>query len=212
MGHIAYTSIIYEMKEPRDFPKALALSYSVTIALYTTVAIVMYYYAGQDVRSPALDSTSPPIRKVAYAVAIPTIIIAGVIAAVVARNNIDEQFWRWRGRPRGPSMKRWAIVSLVVTAALLWKVAYIISEVIPGFSLLIPFIGAMFGGLILPCDLKLGSNIDLAEDKFCQPTGCRCCGILFYGDCEIVCQAPEYLQAILDQRERRSWNLPSQCN
>ena len=46
--------------------------------MYLIVAIVTYRYAGTDVASPALGSTSPLLRKVAYGIAIPTIVIAGV--------------------------------------------------------------------------------------------------------------------------------------
>lgn len=46
--------------------------------MYLIVAIVTYRYAGTDVASPALGSTSPLLRKVAYGIAIPTIVIAGM--------------------------------------------------------------------------------------------------------------------------------------
>ena len=46
--------------------------------MYIIVAIVTYRYAGTDVASPALGSTSPLLRKLAYGIAIPTIVIAGM--------------------------------------------------------------------------------------------------------------------------------------
>lgn len=52
--------------------------------MYLIVAIVTYRYAGTDVKSPALSSASPLLQKVAYGVAIPTIVIAGVINGHVA--------------------------------------------------------------------------------------------------------------------------------
>lgn len=41
--------------------------------MYTVAAIVIYYYGGKDVKSPALSSTSPITAKVAYGIAIPTV-------------------------------------------------------------------------------------------------------------------------------------------
>lgn len=46
--------------------------------MYVIVAIVTYCYAGIDVASPALGSTSPLLQKIAYGVALPTIVIAGM--------------------------------------------------------------------------------------------------------------------------------------
>jgi hypothetical protein len=52
--------------------------------LYTVTAVVIYAYTGDDVRSPALGSTSPLLAKIAYGIALPTIVIAGVINGHVA--------------------------------------------------------------------------------------------------------------------------------
>lgn len=41
--------------------------------MYLIVALVIYCYAGTAVASPALGSTSPLIRKIAYGIATPTI-------------------------------------------------------------------------------------------------------------------------------------------
>ena len=66
------------------FSQALfALQISDTF-LYLIAAVVIYRYTGSDVASPALGSTGPLLRKIAYGIASPTIIIAGVINAHVA--------------------------------------------------------------------------------------------------------------------------------
>ena len=77
-GHVAFFSFISELRAPESFPKALFLLQGADISMYLIVAIVTYRYAGTDVASPALGSTSPLLRKVAYGIAIPTIVIAGV--------------------------------------------------------------------------------------------------------------------------------------
>ena len=46
--------------------------------MYLLVAIVIYVYAGASVASPALGSTSLLLQKLAYGIAIPTIVIAGM--------------------------------------------------------------------------------------------------------------------------------------
>ncbi|KAK4575163.1 hypothetical protein LTR86_001015 [Recurvomyces mirabilis] len=95
-GHIAYPTIIMEMKRPQDFPKALVFLESVAISFYTLVAVVIYIYAGQGVTAPALGSASPLVRKVAYGFALPTIVVAGVIMAVVLGKILYCFTWRRR--------------------------------------------------------------------------------------------------------------------
>lgn len=47
--------------------------------MYLIVGVVVYAYAGSSTISPALGNTGTVLRKVAYGIALPTIIIAGVI-------------------------------------------------------------------------------------------------------------------------------------
>jgi hypothetical protein len=61
------------LKEPRDFPKALTLLQCIDITLYLVSGVVIYYFAGDDVKSPALGSINPLVSKVAYGVALPTV-------------------------------------------------------------------------------------------------------------------------------------------
>jgi hypothetical protein len=62
-----------ELKDPRDFPKALMLLQSVDVCLYIVAAIVIYIYGGASISSPALGSASPIVSKVAYGIALPTV-------------------------------------------------------------------------------------------------------------------------------------------
>lgn len=61
------------MKNPKDFPKALYMVQLTEVALYTLSAVVIYRYAGPSVASPALGSTAPVVKKVAYGIALPTV-------------------------------------------------------------------------------------------------------------------------------------------
>lgn len=65
--------MIAELKEPRDFPKALSILQCLDLSLYLVAAIVIYFYAGDEVASPALGSASPLISKIAYGIALPTV-------------------------------------------------------------------------------------------------------------------------------------------
>lgn len=72
-GHVAFFGFISEMKKPEDYPKALYLLQGLDTSLYLIAAVVIYYYGGPKVASPALGSTSLKVSQVAYGIAIPTV-------------------------------------------------------------------------------------------------------------------------------------------
>ncbi|ODM21304.1 hypothetical protein SI65_04357 [Aspergillus cristatus] len=84
IAHVAYFGFVSETQQPRDYPKSLALLHIVENTLYLVSALVIYHFVGPDVKSPALSSAGPLMRKVCYGIAIPTVLIAGVIAGHVA--------------------------------------------------------------------------------------------------------------------------------
>lgn len=72
-GHVAFFGFISEMKKPEDYPKALYLLQGLDTSLYLIAAVVIYYYGGPEVASPALGSTSLRVSQIAYGIAIPTV-------------------------------------------------------------------------------------------------------------------------------------------
>ncbi len=61
------------MSNPRDFPKSLTMLQILDTTMYAVTSMVIYHYAGPDVKSPALSSAGPLMKKVAYGLAIPTV-------------------------------------------------------------------------------------------------------------------------------------------
>lgn len=72
-GHLAWVSFISELRDPREFPKALLVQQAFMMVAYLVVSIVIYRYGGDNVASPALGSTSKTVAKVAWGIAIPTV-------------------------------------------------------------------------------------------------------------------------------------------
>lgn len=72
-SHNAFFNIIAELKDPKDFPKALSLLQCIDISLYLVCGVVIYRYAGEGVESPALGSAGPMVGKIAYGIALPTV-------------------------------------------------------------------------------------------------------------------------------------------
>lgn len=70
-----------ELKDARDFPKALALLQTIDMTLYIVAAVVIYRYTGADVASPALGSAGPLISRIAYGIALPTVTSASLLGS-----------------------------------------------------------------------------------------------------------------------------------
>ncbi|KAJ5754475.1 Amino acid transporter transmembrane [Penicillium manginii] len=143
VSHNTFFTFIAELKDPKDFPKALALLQTVDMTLYIIAAVVIYRFAGADVTSPALGSAGPLIARIAYGVALPTIVIAGVINSHVAAKSIYIRLFA--GTDRMHKRDFAAVGSWVGIAAGLWLVAWIIAEAIPVFNNLLSLITALFG-------------------------------------------------------------------
>ncbi|KAI9647749.1 hypothetical protein NHQ30_004136 [Ciborinia camelliae] len=141
-GHVAWVSFIAELRNPKEFPKSLILLQTVDVSLYFIAALVIYRYAGEDVASPALNSNTPIIRKVAWGIALPTIIIAGVIFAHVTVKYVYLRLFS--GTKYLNSRGFVATGSWVALAFGSWAIAWVIAESIPVFSDLLGFISALF--------------------------------------------------------------------
>ncbi|KAM0122588.1 hypothetical protein ACP6JC_000655 [Aspergillus fumigatus] len=132
IAHVAFFGFISEMHDPRDFPKSLTMLQVVDTSLYIVTAMVIYRYAGPDVASPALSSAGPLMKKVAYGLAIPTVVIAGVVFGHVACKYIYVRIFRGSAHMHQNSFL--AIGSWVAIALGVWVVAWVIAESIPVFN------------------------------------------------------------------------------
>jgi hypothetical protein len=142
-GHVGFFSFQAELKDPRDFKKALYLEQGIAIIFYMVMSVPIYYYAGTLVASPALGSANPLITKVAFGIALPTIIVAGVVNGSVACKYIYVRIWAGTNVVHHNSSK--SIGSWLVICALAWLMSWILAEAIPNFNIFLGLIGALFG-------------------------------------------------------------------
>lgn len=141
-GHVAWVAFIAELRDPKEFPKSLCVLQAVDITMYFVAALVIYRFAGEDVASPALSSNGNIVKKVAWGIALPTIVIAGVIFAHVTVKYVYLRLFA--GTKYLHSNGLVATGSWIGLATGIWFVAWIIAESIPNFSDLLGFISALF--------------------------------------------------------------------
>ncbi|KAJ5783324.1 uncharacterized protein N7518_009001 [Penicillium psychrosexuale] len=141
-AHVAFFGLIAEMETPQDFKKSLFMLQGFEICLYLTAAIVIYFYIGTDVHSPALTSAGPLMSKVAYGIAIPTIVGAGVVNGHIGLKYIYFRLCSKSGLMHQNNKR--AVGLWIGLGIACWVVAWIISEAIPVFSDLNSLISALF--------------------------------------------------------------------
>lgn len=83
-GTPAYFNIVSEMKDHKEYFKALSLCQFVMTALYIAIGVVVYYYCGSYVASPALGSAGVLMKKVCYGLALP-----GLLASVILVTHVS---------------------------------------------------------------------------------------------------------------------------
>lgn len=94
-AHSCFFTVMSELRNKADWPKALLALQILDTTLYLVSAIVIYVFVGPDVPSPALSAAgSVVLRKVIWGIALPTIVIAGVIYGKFCSFCL----FRWLGR------------------------------------------------------------------------------------------------------------------
>lgn len=83
-GTPAFFSIVSEMREPRHYVRSLAICQSVVTGIYLIIGIIVYYFCGSYVASPALGSAGPLVKKVSYGFGLPGLLVTTILTTHVS--------------------------------------------------------------------------------------------------------------------------------
>ncbi len=142
----SYLPIISEMRKPTDFRKSLFVLVAVQLVLYLLVGGVIYnnpWPIHHLAKSQQLIHTT---SKIAYGLALPTILIAGCESGQVAAKQIYMIMFRSRPKHIHNSTATgwigWVLINVVT-----WVLAFILAELIPFFSSFLGLEAALFWSL-----------------------------------------------------------------
>ncbi|KAI9735291.1 MAG: hypothetical protein M1834_001882 [Cirrosporium novae-zelandiae] len=144
IGQITIPSFIAEMKNPRDFPKALWAVTICEVILFSLVGAIIYAYTGtQYMTAPAFGSLGNVVyKKVSFSFMIPTLIFLGVLYASVSARFVFFRLFDNTRHKGNHTILGWG--SWIGILAALWVLAFIIAEVIPFFSDLLSLMSSLF--------------------------------------------------------------------
>ncbi|CUM67923.1 uncharacterized protein PRCAT00005635001 [Priceomyces carsonii] len=144
VGQITYPSFISEMKNPRDFKKALYLVTVCELIVFALAGAIVYVYVGNEyIVAPAFGALSGNFKKIAFSFALPTIFFLGALYGNVSsrflfsnifKNNLKHQY--------NHTVKGWSV--WIFLNVILWVLAFIIAEVIPFFLDLLSLMSSLF--------------------------------------------------------------------
>ncbi|GAA5838423.1 hypothetical protein JCM11251_004933 [Rhodosporidiobolus azoricus] len=142
-GGPSYLSMVSEMRKPRQSTRAILLAQSFVTAFYLTIGVVVYMYAGQYVASPALGTAGTLIKRVAYGLALPGLLAAGVIYTHMPAKYIFLRLLRNSRHLTSSTPTHW--LAWLGSTFFCLAASYIVASVIPAFNGLVGLIGALFG-------------------------------------------------------------------
>ncbi|PYI30380.1 hypothetical protein BP00DRAFT_398642 [Aspergillus indologenus CBS 114.80] len=143
----AFLPVIAEMRPPtaRAYRKAVALCMSFVTASYLTFSLVLYHYCGKWVASPALGSAGPVLKRVAYGIALPGLLVSGALYVHVAAKYLFVRVLRGSPQRRrhlqANTPVHWGtwLACVVGMAAIAW----VLASAIPVFTYVLALVGAL---------------------------------------------------------------------
>ncbi|KAL2839538.1 transmembrane amino acid transporter protein-domain-containing protein [Aspergillus pseudodeflectus] len=145
-GTPSFFSIVSEMRDPRYYTRSLLICQSGVTAIYITIGTVVYYFCGSYVASPALGSAGVIMKKVAYGLALPGLIVTTMLVIHLPAKYIFIRLLRGSPHLTSNSPIHWA-TWLSCTFGIT-VIAYIIASAIPVFDGLVSLVGALLGTLM----------------------------------------------------------------
>jgi hypothetical protein len=141
-----FFEIMREMRNSRDFPKAVGMANVYMSILYTMTSALAYYYKGIDVQQFLPDNISARWAKIIVSILLTYhVVIAYMLTAQPLAEQIQRKIWPWSvGDYSARGQTRWALIQAVLIAF-----SYVVANLIPFFADFQNIIGAAMGAPIM---------------------------------------------------------------
>ncbi|KAF2102550.1 hypothetical protein NA57DRAFT_63457 [Rhizodiscina lignyota] len=140
-GTSAFLPVISEMRNPKEYNKAVYWCMALVQASYLTFALVVYRWCGQYVANPSIGSAGHTVKIVSYAIGLVGLIVSACLYLHVASKYVFVRILRDSRHLQHNTVIHWA--TWLGTVIGLAAVAFIICEAVPIFSFLIALTGSV---------------------------------------------------------------------
>ncbi|THW88669.1 hypothetical protein D6C77_06364 [Aureobasidium pullulans] len=145
-GTPGFFPIVSEMRDPRRYTRSLIICQATVTSIYIAIGIVVYYFCGSYVASPALGSAGVTMKKVCYGLALPGLCVSTILLSHLPAKYVFIRILRGSRHLTQNTMVHW-ITWLSCTATTI-IISYIVASAIPVFGGLVSLIGALLGTLL----------------------------------------------------------------
>ncbi|KAF2158591.1 hypothetical protein M409DRAFT_71569 [Zasmidium cellare ATCC 36951] len=136
-----YLPIIAEMRRPQDYRKAVIPVGFMVGAIYLTVSLVVYHYCGQWIATPSLGSAGPLIKKVAYGIPLPSLVVStGIFNHAAAKYAFVRVL---RGSPHSQQNTWQHLACWIGLNVVFGALAFVFASAIPVFSYMLSLAGSV---------------------------------------------------------------------
>lgn len=136
-----YIPVIAEMKRPQDYCKAVIPVGVMVGSIYLSLSMVVYYYCGKWIATPSLGSAGPLVKKVAFGIALPSLIVSAGIFNHAAAKYAFVRLLRNSPHFQQNTWQHWTTwLGLNIAFGFL---AFIIASAIPVFNYILALAGSV---------------------------------------------------------------------
>ncbi|GAB7328600.1 hypothetical protein MBLNU13_g00544t2 [Cladosporium sp. NU13] len=145
-GTPAFFSIVSEMRDPKKYTRSLVVCQIIVTVTYIAIGVIVYYFCGSFVASPALGSAGVTMKKVCYGLALPGLLATVTLVSHLPAKYIFVRLLRGSQHLTNNSVTHWAVWFGCTGGCVISS--YIIASAIPVFGGLVSLIGALLGTLM----------------------------------------------------------------
>jgi hypothetical protein len=136
-----YLPVASEMRRPRDYHRAALITGVLVGAMYLSFGLVVYRWCGQWVANPSLGSAGPLLKKVAYGIALPGLIVGTGIYNHMPAKYLFVRILRGSRHLQENTATHWGV--WLGSNVLLGAMAFVLAEAIPIFNYILALAGAV---------------------------------------------------------------------
>ncbi|EME84713.1 uncharacterized protein MYCFIDRAFT_41529 [Pseudocercospora fijiensis CIRAD86] len=137
----AFFSVNSEMRNPHHYTRSLLIAQGAITVVYLVIGVVVYYYCGSYVASPALGSAGSLMKKICYGIALPGLTASCMLFVHMPAKTIFMRFMRGTKHLTTNTPIHW--MAWLTCTATIAVVAYLIGSGIPVFDQLLSLVGAL---------------------------------------------------------------------
>jgi hypothetical protein len=140
-GTSAFLPVMSEMKNPREYAKAVNWCMGLVTAAYLSFSLVVYNYCGKWVASPSLGSAGPLVKKIAYGVGLWGLCVSGALYVHVSAKYIFVRILRKSRHLQENTVVHWG--TWLGSVAGMAIVSFLIASGVPIFNYLLSLAGSL---------------------------------------------------------------------